>query len=66
MIKLDKNVFDRLSNLITSFFLVIVKPFTFKYFFMSKIEKVFLIITILQLLLLPRVNSDIKDFVHLA
>ena len=42
-----------------------IKPFLFKYFFISKIEFCFCM-PILQPLLLPQVNNDTKDFAHLA
>ena len=68
--KLDKKVLAMISKLLFFFsfclFLLIVKPFFFKYFFISKIEKLSLVIIILQLLLLPQVNNDTKGFERLA
>ena len=68
-IKLDKAVLDialRLVSFFSFFFGLITNPFLFKYFFISKIDNVFIFKVILQPLLLPQVNNDTKDFEHLA
>jgi hypothetical protein len=70
MIKLVKKVLDKVAKLLSSFrflfFLLITNPFFIKYFLISKIENFFFTIIIPLLLLLPQVDSGIKDFEHLA
>ena len=70
IIKLDKNVLDKVlrpsSSFLIFFFLIANESFFLKYFDVPEKEVSFFLIIILQSLLLPQANNGTKGFAHLV